>query len=159
MQRKGSSSKTDHKQGKSWKKTCILILISTANGQTLKPAVVGKGDEFGQDELGYYKLKSLREWAIPGLGRLGDFLEINSNASGFFDAQTYSKLVLHGVIPPYAKTRGIAHWMRMLHDAATTHKVQRKKKGGEVEHFHVDAAGSPMAHSQWTWKIGLRFAG
>ena len=52
------------------------------------------------------KLKQLRDYVVPGLGRLGDHIAIHSNASGYFDAEVYSKLVLEGVIVPYAREVG-----------------------------------------------------
>ena len=47
-----------------------------------------------------WKSKQLTEWSVPGLGKLGDHLSIHNNASGFFNAAAYSKLVLEDIVVP-----------------------------------------------------------
>jgi hypothetical protein len=154
LQKKGGKIKTNTRQDKSFRKTCSIALVSTASGRVLKPIVLGKVADFGEESADR-KLKQLREHTIPGLGRLGDYLSIHSNASGYFDAEAYSKLVLEGTVAEY--TQGVApdEWSVMLHDAATTHKGKKepKREAGQAAqptvHYHFDSAGQPQPLKQW----------
>jgi hypothetical protein len=110
-------------------------LTSAAAGRTLKPVVVGKTRDFGLEGDTGRKLKQMREWVIPGLGKLGDFLDIHSNASGFFDTETYSRLVLSTCIGNHAKDQERNVWSLLLHDAAPTHKGRIEDKDKQPVFF------------------------
>ena len=45
----------------------------TSLTEVLEPVVVGRDDDFGIDEDSGRKLRQLRAYEVPGLGKLGDF--------------------------------------------------------------------------------------
>ena len=63
----------DNKQDKSYRKACSLTPVGAAMVKVLEPVVVGKDDDFGIDEDSGRKLRQLRAYEVPGLGKLGDF--------------------------------------------------------------------------------------
>ena len=90
------------------------------------------------------------EWDAAGLGPFGQFLNIHSNAAGFFDTQAYSQWVLHEVVVPFAA--GLKNDKRalMLHDSAPTHEGQMRPKGADADkHFRFDCAWKPMETRYW----------
>jgi hypothetical protein len=111
--------------------------------------LVGKTDDFGCEGDGGRKLKQMRAWVIPGLGRLGDHIDIHSNDSGFFDTPTYSDLVLAGIVSEHAKQQQADQWSLLLHDAATTHEGQLIDNDKELVFLHFDKKGKPMELKAW----------
>ena len=69
---------------------CGLALTISAMSKTLKPVVVGNSTGFGLDD------DTGRKFKQPGLGKLGDYVDVHRFESGFFDTETCSKLVLGG---------------------------------------------------------------
>ena len=123
---------------------------AAAAGRTLKPVVVGKAKDFGDPGDGGRKLKQMREWVIPGLGRLGDHIDIHANDSGFFDTKTHSDLVLSGTVAAHAKEHQAGEWSLFLHDAAPTHKGQVvNKHTKEVIHHNFDHKNKAIELNSW----------
>ena len=155
IQKKDQGSKFDHKQDSGYRRTCNVALTSTAAGETWKPVVVGKERGFGKDEEASraWKLRDLRDWVLPGLGKLSDHLDIHSNESGFFDTVTYSSLVLDGSVCEHANTDEEDEWSLGLHDAALTHKgkVEEKEADGSkrLHYLHKDAESQPCELKDW----------
>ena len=54
-----------------------LALTISAMGKTLKPVVVGKATDFGIDDNTGRRLKHPRIWEVPGLGKLGDYIDVH----------------------------------------------------------------------------------
>ena len=63
--------------------------------------------------------------------------DIHSNHSGFFDTETYSQLVMHESVEPFAQELSFGQWALGLHDAAPTHNgFVKAKRDQEEQHFH-----------------------
>jgi len=144
------AQKSDHRQDSGYRRTCSIALTSTAAGRTLKPVVAGKTKDFGDQGDGGRKLKQMRKLVIPGLGRLGDHIDIHSNDSGVFDTRTYSDLALSGTVGALVKEQQSGEWSLLLHDAGPTQKGQVvDKKTKEVTHYHHDKKNKAMELKPW----------
>ena len=86
---------------------------------------------------------------MPGLRKLGEFLPIHSNSSGYFDAASYSS-VLKGVVEPRQAGLHPSAYMFLLDDAASTHKRKTEPKRLTLVYHHDDTC-TPQELKDWLW--------
>jgi hypothetical protein len=113
-QRKSKGSSCDRKQDSGFRRACNGVSTSTVIGRTLEP-VVGKARDSGKEDDSGLNSKQMCNYESPGIGWLGDYPDIHANESGFFDAETYSALVLTARVGNHAAAHS-DRWSLLLHE-------------------------------------------
>ena len=67
--------------------------------------------------------------------------------------QTYSDLVLKGVVAPYTAKSPLDTHLLTVADTAPTQRGQVQPKGAEMKHFHHDRQDNPLELQEWSWCV------